>query len=229
MNPFKSFLVGAGLLGIALLSFRSSPKEKFEKLFNGKDFTGWYSFIDGYGKDSDPLRVFQVEPGGIIHASGEKFGYLCTNTAYKNFHVKLEFKWGERKWEPRLNQKRDGGLLYLVPIDSIDKIWPCGIECQIQEGDTGDFWMTHNSSIVFDGQRTNKGDYVRATKKKDAEKPNGEWNLVEVIVENGHCQHIVNGVMVNEGFEASLGSGKLLIQSEGAEIYYRDIQLKKLD
>lgn len=228
MNSSKSLLVCVGLLGLAFLSFQSSQNEKFEKLFNGKDFTGWYSFVDGSGKDSDPLKVFRIEPDGIIHVSGEKFGYLCTNTAYTDFHIKLEFRWGKRKWEPRLTQKRDGGLLYLVPTDSIDKIWPCGIECQIQEGDTGDFWMTHNSTIVIDGLRTDGGSYVRAIKRKDAEKPNGEWNSVEVIVRNGHCQHIVNGVLVNEGFEASLASGKILIQSEGAEIYYRDIQLKKL-
>jgi len=42
-----------------------------------------------------------------------------------------------------------------------------------------------------------------------------------VIAQNGKCTHIVNGVVVNEGTEASLRSGRILIQSEGAEIYYR--------
>ena len=69
---------------------------------------------------------------------------------------------------------------------------------------------------------------TRVTKKKDNEKPSGEWNRVEVIANKGKCTHIVNGVVVNEATDASLRSGRLLIQSEGAEIYYRKIDIKEL-
>ena len=228
MNSFKKLLAIAGLASLTMLMTQSFLKEEFQNIFNGKDFSGWYSFLDGYGKNSDPLKVFQVEPGGIIHVSGEKFGYLCTEKIYENFHIKLEFRWGEEKWAPRLAAVRDSGLLYLIPPDSADKVWPCGIECQIQEGDTGDFWLISNSTIVVDGQRTLPGAFIRSAKKKDAERPHGEWNTVEAIVKNGHCQHFVNGVMVIEGFDASIQKGKILIQSEGAEVYYRNIQLKRL-
>ncbi len=44
---------------------------------------------------------------------------------------------------------------------------------------------------------------------------------------DGRCVHIMNGVVVNEGAEASLRSGKILIQSEGAEIYYRKIEINE--
>ena len=228
MNSTNNILTGAGIIILVSLITQSTPVEKFQSIFNGRDFTGWYSFVDGYGKNSDPLKVFQIEPDGIIHVSGEKFGYLCTNQVYQNFHIKLEFKWGEKKWPPRLNEKRDSGLLYLIPADSVDKVWPCGIEAQIQEGDVGDLWMISNATIVVDGVRTKPGNFVRSIKKKDAEKPHGEWNLLEAIIKDGHCQHIVNGLMVNEGFDASILKGKLLIQSEGAEVYFRNIQLKKL-
>ena len=228
MNSIKRLLITAALASMAGLFIQSTPEEKFQNIFNGKDFNGWYSFVDGSGKNSDPLKVFQVEQGGIIHVSGEKFGYLCTNDVYQNFHIKLEFKWGEKKWAPRLNEKRDSGLLYLIPSDSTDKIWPCGIEAQIQEGDVGDLWMISDATIVVDGVRTKPGPFIRSIKKKDAERAHGEWNTVEAIVKDGHCQHIVNGVMVNEGFDASIQKGRLLIQSEGAEIYFRNIQLKKL-
>ena len=228
MNSIKRLLITSALASFAGLFIESTTQEKFQSIFNGKDFNGWYSFVDGYEKNADPLKVFQVEPDGIIHVSGEKFGYLCTNNVYQNFHIKLEFKWGEKKWAPRLHEKRDSGLLYLIPSDSIDKIWPCGIEAQIQEGDVGDLWMISNATIVVDGVRTTPGPFIRSVKKKDAERPHGEWNTLEAIIKDGHCQHIVNGVMVNEAYEASIQKGKLLIQSEGAEIYYRNIQLKKL-
>jgi hypothetical protein len=65
-------------------------------------------------------------------------------------------------------------------------------------------------------------------KQKDAEKPYGEWNTVEVISYNGKCIHIVNGVIVNVGEEASVKEGKILLQSEYAEIYYRNIKIRGL-
>jgi len=65
-------------------------------------------------------------------------------------------------------------------------------------------------------------------KKKDNEKPSGDWNRIEIIANKGKCTHIVNGVIVNEAEHVSLRSGRILIQSEGAETYYRKIDLKEL-
>ena len=70
--------------------------------------------------------------------------------------------------------------------------------------------------------------HTRIIKQKDAEKPYGEWNTVEVISYNGKCVHIVNGVVVNVGEDASIKAGRILLQSEYAEIYYRDIKIRKL-
>ncbi len=228
MTFFKRNFLTSAFLSLSFLLIQSTSKDGFTPLFNGKDFKGWYSFVEGYGKNNDPLKVFTVEPNGIIHVSGEKFGYLCTQKEFRNFHISLEFKWGEKKWEPRLSAPRDSGLLYDIPMDSTDKVWPCGIECQIQEGDVGDLWMISNATIVVDGVRSKPGDFVQAKKKKDAEKGHGEWNTVEAIVKDGHCQHFVNGVLVIEGFDASILKGRLLIQSEGAEIYFRNIRIKEL-
>jgi hypothetical protein len=222
------FLRFAMALGFSAVFIQSTAQEKFRDLFNGKDFKGWYTFIEGDGKNADPSKIFEVEANGVLHISGEKFGYLCTDEEFDNFHLKLEFRFGVKKWAPRLDQVRDSGILYFIPKNEVDKVWPSGIECQIQEGDVGDFWMIGGTTIVIDKVRTLPGDYVRSAKKKDAERPHGEWNTVEVIVKNGNCTHVVNGVQVSEGFDASVRQGKLLVQSEGAEIFYRKIQIKKL-
>ncbi len=71
-------------------------------------------------------------------------------------------------------------------------------------------------------------DYCRVKKKKDNERPHGEWNRVEVIANNGKITYIVNGIVVNEGEDPSLKEGKIIIQSEGAEIYYRKIEISEL-
>jgi hypothetical protein len=65
-------------------------------------------------------------------------------------------------------------------------------------------------------------------KQKDAEKPTGEWNTVEIISYNGKCVQIVNGVVTNAGQDASIKNGKILLQSEYSEIYYRNVKLRKL-
>jgi len=62
----------------------------------------------------------------------------------------------------------------------------------------------------------------------DVEKSGGEWNHLEAIVQGGNLQYLVNGRLVNEGFEGSLTEGKLLFQSEGAEVFFRRIELLPL-
>ena len=65
-------------------------------------------------------------------------------------------------------------------------------------------------------------------KKTDAEKPTGEWNTVEVVCDGDKITNIVNGVVVNEGTKASVTKGRILLQSEGAEVYYRKVELQPL-
>ena len=62
----------------------------------------------------------------------------------------------------------------------------------------------------------------------EIEKPHGEWNIVEFVVQGGNVKQYLNGKLVNEGSNAYPASGKILIQSEGAEVYFRDITLYPL-
>ncbi len=194
-------------------------------LFNGKDLSGWSIFIrhmDQTDPRTDPKGVFKVEDG-VIHISGEEFGALTTKDEFENYHLTVEFKWGEKKWPPRENAKRDSGIL--VHCVGPDKIWTKSIECQIQEGDCGDFWMVDGTELTVGGQRHKGG---RAIKSTDAEKPLGEWNTVEVLCDGGKITNKVNGVVVNEGTDASVTKGRILLQSEGAEVYYRKVELRPL-
>jgi hypothetical protein len=43
----------------------------------------------------------------MIHVLGKEFGYLSTVDEYDNFHLTVEFKWGEQKFRPREEAKRD--------------------------------------------------------------------------------------------------------------------------
>ena len=206
-----------------------ADQKDMKPLFNGKDLKGWYSFLKTKGKNNDPEKVFVVE-NGLLHISGKEFGYICTDKEYTNFHLAVEFKWGTKKYPPRDadTTKRDNGICYYVPADAKDFVWPKSIECQIQEGDVGDIWLIDHATIVRDGVRSVPDSFTRVTKRINAEKPSGEWNRVEVIANKGKITYIVNSVVVNQAEDPSLNKGKILIQSEGAEIYYRKIEIVEL-
>src|SRR5262245_49165710 len=155
----------------------AAQKGKAVQLFNGKNFDGWYVFVRGDGKDNDPSKVFTIEPGGIIHVSGEKFGYLSTQKEYENFRFSVDFKWGEKRGAGRENAKRDAGILYNAV--GPDKVWMTSLECQIQEGDVGDVYLTTGEggspALTVNGKTYTRG---RIVKFADYEKPKGEWNTV---------------------------------------------------
>lgn len=205
----------------------SSPSPtKTRSLFNGRNLKGWYTFLEKKGKNSDPEKVFVVEDN-ILHISGKEFGYMATEKLYSNFHLVAEFKWGVKKYPPRDADtvKRDNGICFYFPEGERDIVWPKSIECQVQEGDVGDLWLIDSTTVKINGERTKPNNYTRVIKKTDAEKPTGEWNRVEVIVNKGKVTYIVNGKVVNEFEDPSEQKGKILIQSEGAEIYYRKIEI----
>jgi hypothetical protein len=196
-------------------------------LFRPENKGDWYTFLEGSGKNKDSFNVFQFEDG-MLHVSGQKFGYIATQKSYSNFHLTVEFKWGEKKFPPRLNEKRDAGILYYAVMHNGDKVWPRSFECQIQEGDCGDIWLIDSTSLTHADTLTPRRSYHRVVKAKDAEKPTGQWNKVEVIVNRGKITYLVNGVVVTEARNPSLSSGQILLQSEGAEIYYRNVSLQEL-
>jgi hypothetical protein len=192
-----------------------------QKLFNGTDTKGWYSYLDTLGKNNDPERNFKVE-NGIICIAGKRFGYLCTEKSYSNYYLKAEFKWGEKRYPPRENDKRDSGILYNFNEVNPDKVWPICFECQVQEGDCGDYWCvgtmidSPNKSAIEWGMK-------RIFRTQNFENPRGEWNTIEIISNGNQSEHYVNGHLVNFGKNASVSEGKILIQSEGSEVYYKNI------
>jgi hypothetical protein len=61
--------------------------------------------------------------------------------------------------------------------------------------------------------------------RSDIESPDGQWTRVECICDGDKITNVVNGKVVNVGTNASPTRGKILLQSEGAEIFFRKIEL----
>jgi 3-keto-disaccharide hydrolase len=214
--------------GNAVVLFEESAPGNFE------------SFLKTKGLNNDPEHVFSFEKG-VIHVSGSEFGYLITKQEFANYYLRAEFKWGEATHAPRQGQARDSGILY--HIQGPNKVWPTSVEYQICEGQTGDFYMTDGAALTgTDGKRETgppdsaarirrfgEGPWQNVTGYRDPngeiEKPHGEWNVAEIVVQGDHVKQYLNGKLVNEGSNAYPSRGKILIQSEGAEIYFRDVKL----
>jgi hypothetical protein len=176
--------------------------------------------------------------------------------------LKLQFKWGEKKWPPRdrPETQRDSGLLYHVHAEpgAQGRTWARSIELQIQEHDVGDLYAVGSTigvrskvrsgtnPALYDYDPTGEwfffsqshGSSGRCIKQPDNEKPTGEWNTVELIAFQNDAIHIVNGKVVmrlrdpmriDTDTPTPVTSGPIILQSEGAEVYYRDIQVRPID
>jgi hypothetical protein len=224
-----------------------------------KDSEG--NYLQRIGMNNDPLKVFnvvQVDGAPAIFITGQVFGCVATTESFKNFHLRLQFKWGQKKWPPRENDPRDSGVLYfsIGKPGEQSQNWMVSQECQIQERDCGDFWKIGPTIIDIparpggkDGRHVYdpKSNLIRfgmdrpagtnCAKFPDNEKPTGEWNTIEVFGYNGNSVHVVNGAVVmrlfnskiiQNGKEEPLDAGKIQLQSECAEVYYRNIEIMPL-
>lgn len=112
-------------------------------LFNGHDLAGLYTWQHNSRRE-DPHGVYSVRDG-VLRISGEGQGYLATQAAYRNYHLVVEYKWGERT--NRSGKVRNSGvLLHATGADGNYKnLWMTAIECQLAQGCEGDL-------IVIQGQ-----------------------------------------------------------------------------
>jgi hypothetical protein len=197
-------------------------KVKVIPLFNGENLDGWYIYSK-YGINNDIEKAFNVE-NGLIHLAGESLGYICTDKSYKNYYLRVVFRWGERRYPPRQNAKRDSGILYHFPVTAKDEIWPESVECQIQEDDCGDYWLVGGVTADSPNQKIQN----RIVRTDNFENPGQEWNTVEVICIDNKSEHYVNGHLVNHAENLSIVEGKILLQLEYAEIFYKTVELLPL-
>ena len=223
----KPIVVTAGMLvaGTAMIASPPAPAGEKDngwiKLFNGKDLSGWTVFLDPKEK-ADPNKVFTVEDG-IIVCQGTPFGYLITDNEYENYLLKLQWRWGEKG---RSKGRNSGVFVHAV---GPDKIWPKAVEAQLMADHAGDIWLVDNFKLTVDAKRQDRRVARHYYRMKDhVEKDIGEWNQYEITCKGDSIRLVINGQLVNEGTEAELSKGKILLQSEGAEIHFKDVLLKQL-
>lgn len=203
------------------------------------------------GLNKDPLNVFTVKDG-ILRISGEVWGAITTKEVYGNYHLRFVTKWGEKKYFPKDKSARDAGLLFHCTegFDYAFKCWMRSMEMQIQEGEIGDFFNVGGGVAEFQFTEKVKTIYNETADQYDPtkplvrhpgrvwrsgnfESPRGKWTTSEMVARHSDAVFIVNGFVVNRLFNIfrqdlneQVTKGKLQFQSEGAEHFYKTIEIR---
>lgn len=205
------------------------------------------------------FSVIQQNGEQVLHVSGEIYGCVFTKKEYENYHLKLKVKWGLNKFDPRKDKLKDSGVLYhSIGESGVDywRSWMLGQEFQIMEGHMGDYWSIGTSAIdirafLSEGKMNSVANLKQpflgfgssnlegfCLRSENHESANGQWTTIELVCYKGKSLHIVNGhvVMVlqnsrymDNGKAVALKKGKIQLQSEAGEVYYKNIQIKEID
>lgn len=224
-----------------------------------KDEKGNYTHAVGFNKDERGVFTTSIVNGEpVLHVTGEIYGSVHTKQEFENYHLVVQFKWGTQKWPPRLNEPLDTGILYhVIGEHGVDywKAWALSQEFQIMEHSVGDWWQIAGSQIdircakaagetvpIYDLKAPllsygPGGAGITCLRGKDAEKPKGEWNTLELITFGDKSLHIVNGEVVMalsnsrytlDGKVIPLTKGKILLQSEAGEAFFKGVKIKAI-
>lgn len=239
-------------------------------LFNGQDLKDWDAWL-GYadpaltykrppvapiGATAQSAEMFKVmveDRRPALYINGKTWGSLVHKGDFQNYHLRLQYKWGNGRWAPRETQAPNNGLLYhsFGAPGVVWGTWSQSAEFEIMLGSTGmivpvgeaisavttviDDPALINPKLRFapDGRvKTVKGGTAdwNVEAYSDAEKPAGEWNTLDLYVLGDRAVHVVNGVPVMEVRDLKAGDqplthGAIQLQSEGAETFFRDMVL----
>jgi len=209
-----SFLVAGA--GAAESSMPVVPERKIV-LWNGADFTGWKLFLPDAA--ADVAKTWSIDQG-VLRCTGRPAGYMRTETPYADYHLHVEWRW----------PGKPGNNGVLVHMTGADKVWPKSLECQLQSGHAGDFWVIGGVETAEHAQGGSRVKGRRTIKLKDSsEKPVGQWNAYDIICKDDWVVVMVNGVLQNVATQCSEKAGKICLQSEGAAIEYRNLYIEPLE
>ncbi len=212
----KCSVIVAAVVALVVPAWADDPQGEAVRLFNGKNFDGWtFHLRDANAKPED---VWSITPDGVIVCKGQPVGYMRTTESYDNYVLELEWR-----FNPEKGAGNSGVLLRMV---GQDKVWPKSVEAQLMHRNAGDIWNIDNFKMTVDPSRTSGR---RTAKLKESnEKPLGEWNHYRIVVDGGKIELYVNGELQNTATDVEEVPGKICLQSEGAEIHFRNIVLRPI-
>jgi len=212
----------------------AEQSEGWQLLFDGKSLNGWHS----YNQKSD-ASSWKIDDGAIwLDSSNKKDGKpvgrgdIVTNDEFTNFHLQLEWKIG-----PAGNS---GIIFYVKEEPKYGQTYLTGPEMQVLDN------AGHADAKIIKHRAGDLYDLVSSS--PETVKPAGEWNLAEIISNNGDLEFKLNGTSVlktvlwNDQWKALIDdskfkqwtgfgtfkTGRIALQDHGDPVWYRNIKIKKL-
>lgn len=230
--------------------FNGEDIENWDKYLGSSLGPEW----DDLAKEATEEEVFSVvmeEGVPVIRISGVINGSLATQEEFENYHLRLVFKWGDEVYS-----RRNSGLLYhsFGDMGIAFGTWMPNIEFQMMHENLGDTYLMENTTVETEVENIG-GEYVytpggealtfgehahgRLIRKSiDNENPLGQWNTIDLYTMGRTAVHVVNGITVmqndntgayEDGVIQPLTSGKIQIQSEGAELFVRSVDIRPIN
>jgi hypothetical protein len=198
---------------------------QFQPLFNGKDLKGWVNV------NTDP-DTWSVKDGMLI-STGKPIGVMRSEKEYENFILQIDwmhmepggnsgvFVWCDA--QPNPQTRLPGG----VEVQMLELDW---VKLHKREGFDPPVAYVHGELFGVGGVKT-VPDNPRGERSKSILnlcKPRGEWNSYTVVAVDGVIKLAVNGTFVNGISKSTRKKGYLCMESEGAEIHFRNIRIMEL-
>ena len=223
-------------------------------------FTVWLK----QSQHDDPRRVFQLEDG-VLRCGDEDQGYVATKTAYRDYWLHVEYRWGRKN--PNDKYVRNSGVLLhgVGPHGSASGVWMTSLECQLAQGCEGDLivirgkddqgkvvpariscltvldednktrWSPDGKPTVYSGKQFWWSKHqpffkelIDTRGKHDVASPLGEWTKVDIECRGAKISIQINGVTVNQCYDAHPSDGRILLQAEGHEVFFRNLEIGPL-
>lgn len=204
----------------------------FVSLFDGKSTAGWHT----YGKDKAGA-AWEIDNGALYlnvkDKDKEDRGDLVTDKEYENYHLKLEWK---------ISEGGNSGIIFNVHEDKAKygATYETGPEMQVLDNDK------HPDAKIHKHRAGDLYDLIASS--EEVAKPVGEWNLAEIVLNNGKLDFFLNGVNVvsttmfdDQWKEMVAGSkfasmpafgtfkkGKIALQDHNDAVWYKNIEIKEL-
>lgn len=222
------------MLLVSVLAYSQQPLFKFGKILQSE------KVIPGKKLKGEPVQWIQVNTeestwkikGDELVCSGHPIGVIRSEKKYQNFILHIEWKHmeaggnsGTFVWsdaEPGENRLPNGVEVQMLELDWVNQ--------NLRDGKKPPIAYVHGELFGVGGVET-VPDNPRGKRSKSVEnrcKGKGEWNTYDVVCVDGTIKLSVNGKFVNGISQSSQKKGYICLESEGAEIHFRNIRIIEL-
>lgn len=200
-------------LGVLLACLEvATAADGFESLMPKKDVTEFWIVEEA------PAETWQVR-NGQIQCKGVPHGFLRSKRSYKNYVLRAEWRFKSEGWVPKPEDEGWPNAGFFINAGEVVKGWPTSLEVQGHFGEIGSLFGVRGGRI----KGAKRGVIVKTNRVRF-----GDWDRYEITHRDGNVKVVLNGHLVNEGTDAYPREGSVCLQSEGWEVWYRNIEIKEL-